>query len=269
MFSEKDILDLDVNLLNESEKRLLIDKFFPRIEAPHKAQLQNVWQSIKTEKVWDSYQGKRAFGEFGPKFRHSPEYLTMMARQYPPSIPKRTVSGFGSWIMSLYLRKESKTALEKGKEVERSIARLARPLEKSNWRLVYRDPLDEKPSPHRISNLTISGEPMLGAPDLVYENIESKELVIVERKSSNHVVPIDGWPNLKAQLWAYGHIDNFQSASSIRLVGEIWGHDGEKIDRTHICSWDLCDPNFYQSNLSLFQLYGGKAHNQPINQGCS
>jgi hypothetical protein len=159
--------------------------------------------------------------------------------------------------MSLYLGPPSKLNLDRGKHIERSIARMARPSIHRDWELIYRDPLEEKPVPLKISSLSFKGESIWGAPDLVYKNTVSKEVLIVERKASDKPIPQDGWPNLRAQLWAYGHIDLFQSAPKITLVGEVWDFIDGYLSRRAVLRWEKLDQHFDTENFDLFSIYGG------------
>jgi hypothetical protein len=134
---------------------------------------------------------------------------------------------------------------------------LAKPSNNPDWELVYRDPLECAPTPLKISNLTLNGEPLWGAPDLVYRNRTTGELVIVERKASDKPIPVNGWPNLRAQLWAYSHIDNFKSAPTISLIGEVWDMVEGRLTRRAVLRWAQADKEFDAENMELFSLYGG------------
>jgi hypothetical protein len=121
--------------------------------------------------------------------------------------------------------------MREGKLVERSIAKLTRPISHLDWEVVYRDPLIEgqKPEAKPIPALTIHGVPMWGAPDLVFRYRRTGGLVIVERKASDKRIPMDGWPDLRAQLWCYAQIDDpvWREAPTIRLVGEVWARSAD------------------------------------------
>jgi hypothetical protein len=94
------------------------------------------------------------------------------------------------------------------------------------------------------------------APDLVYRNRTTGELVIVERKASDKPIPVNGWPNLRAQLWAYSHIDNFKSAPTISLIGEVWDMVEGRLTRRAVLRWAQADKEFDAENMELFSLYG-------------
>jgi hypothetical protein len=48
---------------------------------------------------------------------------------------------------------------------------------------------------------------MFGKPDLVFREKRSGRILIVEIKATEADIYADGWPNLRAQLWAYSKID--------------------------------------------------------------
>ena len=102
---------------------------------------------------------------------------------------------------------------------------------------------------------------MRGDPDLVFQNENDGGIVIVERKTSHREIPSDGWPNLRAQLWAYGKIDEYAGTPGITLVGEVWGyaigmHDGVIRKRASLM-WRADDPVFEGANRNLFEVYIG------------
>ena len=35
-------------------------------------------------------------------------------------------------------------------------------------------------------------------------------------------IPVDGWPNVEAQLWCYSWIDEFVTAKDVIMVGQLW-----------------------------------------------
>lgn len=183
-----------------------------------------------------------------------------MAGNKPPAKPGVRVTDFTSWIMSLYLDPPRSKSLKAGKKIEKLVSCFSKPVSNSNWSLLYKDQLDGIPNLLRISALRVNGEPLRGAPDLVYEQKETGDIIIVERKSHHGEIPSDGWPNLKAQLWAYSYIDLFRAARRIHLVGEVWGYTNGGITRKAILHWNRNDHRFSQNNSELFKLYGGTIH---------
>lgn len=75
---------------------------------------------------------------------------------------------------------------------------------------------------------------------------------MVEIKISEAPIPDGGWPNLRAQLWAYSKIDKWAQSSDILLVGEIWGStEGLRLRRA--MRWQPLD--LEEENIQLFELY--------------
>ena len=147
-------------------------------------------------------------------------------------------------------------ALRDGKAVERKVAaKLSSVPENPDWELIYADPLEGLPKPLRLSALQVNGKPMWGAPDLVFRRKYDGAVLIVERKASNRAIPCDGWPNLRAQLWAYAHIDDSVDASEIILVGEVWGFADNRIVLRKVLRWNFKDHKFCGPNAELFEKY--------------
>lgn len=206
-----------------------------------------------------------------PLPRHGEAYwathdrLLALGQRMPATLRAHTVTDFRRWVHSLYGgRGGTPAAMREGKFVERSIAKFVRPLSHPDWELVCSDPLIEgkRPDAKPISALSIGGKPMWGAPDLVFRHLPTGELVIVERKASDKLIPVDGWPDLRAQLWCYAQIDDpvWKEAPAIRLVGEVWRvrSDGKlylRVNEGGLMRWTKGDETFDATNASLFALY--------------
>lgn len=201
----------------------------------------------------------------GEPYWATPAALLRNGRLTPVRGRTNTVTDFRRWVHSLYGgRGGTLAAMREGKFVERSIAKLTRPLSHPDWELVYHDPLieGERPIPKPIPPLSIHGAPMWGAPDLVFRYRPTRELVIVERKASDKQIPVDGWPDLRAQLWAYAQIDDpvWREAPAIRLVGEVWVRGGGgklnlRSSEGGLIRWTKGDAEFDTTNAALFALY--------------
>ena len=112
--------------------------------------------------------------------------------------------------------------------------------------------------PKQISSLTMNGKPMWGAPDLVLRERKSGRILIIERKASNKDVPSDGWPNLRAQLWAYSQIDDWLDAPEKILAAEIWGFGRiQGVRRRSVILFDVNDQGFNSEASQLFSIYAG------------
>ena len=262
-FNKDTILNRDIGNLSNSERRDLINKYFPETEPEWKKHLRSEWADARYKRLWETYAGTNTYGEEAEpyridhrsivetaKFAESNEYLQIKER-------KNTVTHFTEWLMSLYLSSPNPRALQRGKIVERNVAKLAKPSMHSDWELIYADPLDEKPTPLKISGLLVNDKPIWGSPNLVYKNKVTQEILIVERKATEYPVPSDGWPNLRAQLWAYSNIDRWKDFDKITLIGEVWGMHEEMPRRRAILRWSHSDKLFNEQNKELFLLYGG------------
>jgi hypothetical protein len=262
-FTKQKIFDADIDVLSPEEKQYLLEKYFPDILPEWKVKLRSSWEVVQNDKLWSAYKGECTLGDFSNEYRYTFRQLKIIAEKIGgiEALSKRKgvrVTDFTKWLMSLYLGLPNPSSLAQGKHIERSVARLAKPSDNLEWELKYRDPLEARPSPLKMSSLTLNGEAFWGAPDLVYRNRISGELLIVERKASDKPIPANGWPNLRAQLWAYSHIDDFKDAPAITLIGEIWNMDGNQLTRRAVLSWSHDDKEFDAENLELFSLYGGK-----------
>lgn len=261
-FTKQAILDADLDLLSLREKKHLIEKYFPETLPDWKIQLHSIGEELQYKRLWSSYRGEKPYGDFDREYRHTTQHIKRLAEIIrnieAPTISKGVrVTDFTKWIMSLYLGPPNPSSLAQGKQIERSVARLAKPSEHPEWEVVYRDPLDSAPTPLKISRLTFNGDPLWGAPDVVYRHKSSGELLVVERKASDRPIPVNGWPNLRAQLWAYGHIDDFVDAPMITLIGEVWGIFNGHLGRRGVLRWRQADKEFDAENMELFSLYGG------------
>ncbi|MGH8728467.1 MAG: hypothetical protein ACREV9_09975 [Burkholderiales bacterium] len=227
------------------------------MEAERQAQLR-----LLNERRWDYCVGATVNNSFLVPYRFSHTELLRMARSSLLKQRKRPaqnrVTDFTGWIYDLiYGPQRSPELLTEGKRGEQAVARIKRRLplrSHSDWEPIYSDPLDGKPEALEISLLTINGSPLYGAPDYVFRNKTTGTIMIVEIKVSDRELWSDGWPNLRAQLWAYGHIDRFlNSTRDIVLVGEIWGRTQISLRQT--LRWHLSDAKFCESNEQLFDIY--------------
>ena len=196
----------------------------------------------------------------------SGKFLSQQARFRSNRKRGNRVTDFSGWVFDLCFprRRRSTFALKMGKETEerllqrhraRRLLRLPEPTPQSrDWEILFRDPLTEV-NPFRISALTVGGRALYGVPDIVYRNKKSGEIMIVEIKASSAEVPADGWPNLRAQLWCYGLIDDWRDAPKITLVAQVWAPKATSLRKTLI--WDNASMQFQEENRELFNRYLG------------
>lgn len=244
--------------VNTFRSLALLKRYFPtELEAEREARLR-----LFNKQRWDCYVGATAQDASLVPYRFPHSELVKMARR--PRLnprkgsPQNRVSDFTGWIYDvIYGCQLSPELLMEGKSRERHVATIKRrsPLRSHpDWESIYCDPLDDKPEALEISLLTVNASPLYGAPDYVFRDKATGTIMIVEIKTSDRELPSDGWPNLRAQLWAYGHIDRFfNSTKDIVLIGEIWGRTPISLRQT--LRWHLSDPNFCEENEELFEIY--------------
>lgn len=253
--SKEVVWALPEHQFSRSEKAYLVEKLFP--SAPRedwKKSLEIDWQN---DKRWGMYLGRTEDAEpRGTRYWCTPEMIAARGKLQPPRALGRTVTDFTGWIYSLYRPPAERALLETGKHVERELARNYVPVPgRAGWDIICNGMDQRKSEPLRASSLTINGMPLLGLPDLVFREAKTGRVVIVEIKASNREIPVDGWPNLRSQLWAYGKMDVFSSAPSILLVAEIWGFSSAGIYLRRVVRWSASDIGFEKQNSELFELY--------------
>lgn len=128
------------------------------------------------------------------------------------------------------------------------------------WGLFFVGPLDGSEKSKEAPELRVKGKPFKCLPDVVMLNEKSNEILIIERKiTKSSAIPQAGWPNVKAQLWCYSWIDEFQFASTIYLATEIWRYyKGQYLLSSKMPRWRKNEEPFYSECLELFQLFGGE-----------
>jgi hypothetical protein len=261
---------MGVSLIKQNE---IIEKLMgPTIKhAQWGEQLAAVQRELDTNALWETYSGVQKIAPEGAPYRITHDNLLSLIEM--DSLPKRRgnrekssyrVTDFTNWIGRHYREDSNEISMLEGKRTERKIEGLKKkkreldpPSSHKEWKLIFRDPPGEKPKSFIISALTIDDKPIWGAPDLVFKHKDTGEIVIIERKSTTREIPSDGWPDLRAQLWTYGHIDEFVDAKKISLVGEVWWVNMgiPLIKRT--LRWDRKDAVFNIQNRELFKLFGG------------
>ena len=229
------------------------DKFTPSNAEPIDAEA----------KRWENYFSKEPVFS---QFRLNHQKLITRARFRPPEKPGRKVTDFTDWIYRLYTPEKNDSRLEQGLAREREIAKTRIPVPKnSDWELIFTG-MGDNHQDHAeiISALQINGKPMVGKPDLVFKEKKSNRILIVEIKTSTDQtkIPSDGWPNLKAQLWAYSKIDAWKNAPEIILIGEIWGFKSDKVWPCKTICWKSNFNFFDAENAELFKIY--KSHCESI-----
>jgi len=244
------------------KRQKILKKYFPEeVAAEYQQEL------VKLNDIrWSRYQAGSVANDTKPYRITHQELLQRASRAAggpkcdPSNGHHHRVSDFAGWLFDLYDTSRSPYARDHGKQGElkvhlrkKEIPRLAHG---PAWRPLYIDPLDGKPEALEISLLTVHGRPLYGAPDYAFKNDATGIIVIVEVKVSDRELWSSGWPNLRAQLWAYGHIDQFvNDARKTVLVGEVWANTGEQVSLRQTLTWHLSDSTLCAQNQQLFEAY--------------
>lgn len=171
------------------------------------------------------------------------------------------ITDFTGWLFRLD-HPSNKNSMIDGKIGERYV-RYVRRLRRtpqiydSNWALLFADDFTDTQESLICTLLLVNGAPIYGKPDYVYFNESTKTALIVEVKTSSAYLPADSWPNLRAQLWAYAHLDLIvNKAQHIILIGEVWTDCGDnryRLRRTY--HWEHSSADFYKENEALFECF--------------
>lgn len=227
--------------------------------------MEDMKSQLGKQRLWHFYVGSVNIDRNLPPFRISHESLVSLALQKQPDKSGRNVTDFTDWLFSLYTKHPSNAWASRGKAGETAVERIRidgpnilAEMTPKDWKLKFRG-LGDSPDPAQdISSLRVDGKTLRGQPDLVFEHKKTGEILILELKVSNKPVPGDGWPNLRAQLWAYAQIDLFSDAPRIHLACQVWKTDPEErytlsapLYFNHSCEeWN-------KRNAELFHIYGG------------
>jgi hypothetical protein len=194
------------------------------------------------------------------------EEVVNKARANPPDEDERkpTVSAFRGWVYRLCVPiwARSKTSQDIGAWMEREVEDRYRhhdaPNLPSHLDVIHRDRLDHSQPGKMISSLSVNGQPLVGLPDLVCLNRLTKEIVILEKKTTTRW-PAD-WHDLRVQLWCYGHIDEYRSFDVVRLCAGFYHPFKDPSQKPQLLKsdWRRGGEPFESQCRTLFELYGGK-----------
>ena len=212
--------------------------------------------------------------------KHSEQYVNIVrtAHSYKDPIPTNfaipkppytAVSHFASWVHDISMDPlkliQKARQQDLGKQAESSIENARRSAHQfgkfspgSLWNLVHNGTGENHDKKiYVISDLVVNGRALVGSPDYVFKEQGSGRILIVEIKNTNiyeNLIPSDGWPDMRAQLWAYSLIDEFRDAPEVILASEIWFGEYE-YKLTHIVNWRRGDEPFMSISQSLFTYY--------------
>lgn len=262
-YSEAEIRALDPNLFSAKEKRIFIELLHG--DSDNAGWRDKLRSTEANRKRWNAFFAKPASMVQPYKWRH--QLILHQARRRPPTTTKSTVTGFTDWIFGLYESKQNILKLEIGRRLEREIVAKRIPLpEHSRWKVDYNGTAASKAKSLPISALQVNGAGLRGKPDLVFREKHTGRVIILEIKVSDAPIPSDGWPNLRAQLWAYSKADRWNDAPSVMLVGEIWAKSGRLRCRDAI-HWDGLDQTLDGQCAELFEVY--RRHSAALELGTS
>lgn len=251
------------------------DEFAAENEANHAKK----WSQLD-EKRWKSYLCETPSNPKLEPYRYSHQDVVRRVSKHQldhtKNHPQNRVTDFTNWIFEAIYGRSDATSKQNGKDGEREVARIKRLLRPSHvhsdWQLIDRDPLQGTPKSREISLLKVGNDSLFGAPDYVFHSRTEDTILIIEVKVSNHAFPSDGWPNLRAQLWAYGNIDDYiNRAKKIALIGEIWrkrfdiavGEQTFYLGATY--RREMSDTEFCSQNEEIFEIYQTAVHNARAN----
>lgn len=140
----------------------------------------------------------------------------------------------------------------------------------SEWKIMYRGAASD--SDKQILEcrfLTKENKPLRGCPDLVIESIDEKSIIIVEQKLKTDYldfpkIPDHTWPNVRAQLWAYSWItdwDHLPDNNVIMIAEYFWRPNPNAGDPVYLgCRgvWKRSDQEFNRESMDYFERFGGK-----------
>ena len=248
--SREEILRIDSTLLSADEKQFYI-KLLHGDERDTEWRLQLA--SANEQRLrWNSFFGVST-SVAGGHGRWSHANTVALARRVQPGNTHASVTGFTDWIFRLNVPIRDVARLEIGARLEREVVATSIPIPRhSRWKLLYNGTSDSESEALVIPALQLNGMPLRGKPDLVFQERKSGELLIVEIKISNANVPVNSWPNVRAQLWAYSKVE--WNAAKVTLVNEVWAMS-LPLRRRATCVWDASDCTLNSECAELFDLY--------------
>lgn len=190
-----------------------------------------------------------------------------MAEMFPesPHVRQATnwrVSDFSGWVHMLYVGSTMKGRLWEGTEGHAQVSASRRlgsskhrvdPPSNKGWTCVHDDLKGTSDQNYSISALTINERPFVGCPDLVFVDSSGTAALILEIKTTDAKLPYGGWPDLRAQLWAYSRIDEWANIPNVQLAAEIWDKSGTRLRRTY--QWSREDDRIQKGGEEMFAAY--------------
>ena len=258
------------NAQNEASKKSSIAVAAGDGKSSPKVLTEALANTYKRLYVSDSHDQNRRL-----PYRKTTDNILSASGRVPAAQNKPNVSSFSGWVFSTYAanklspleldqRTEDEFQIDAARKSVREASRkqelnklcenYIEEVEPAGWRVIYKHFGSYEADALKISALELKdGSCMFGKPDLVFYHKKTKKFLIVEIKSTNAPVPSDGWPNLRAQLWAYSKADYFKEGSEIMLRAEVYNRRNFRSAPVKL-AFDN-DQVFHDENSKLFSRY--------------
>ncbi len=254
--------DIDIKnskLLDEHQKKLLLN--------PLPTSNNNLpdWKKVLTTAVddlkeWEAVLEPKNYAL--ESFRIPNGALLKRASSQRPLEPPGSVTAFTRWVHELYTQESLPQSIALGRAVDRELATaLLTPNASGRWKLIYNGMGDKRENFYAIPSLEVSGRPLKAAPDLVFKESHTGRILIIEVKTTELAIPAGGWPDVRAQLWAYAQIPDFKRAPEILLRAAFYGVNPTLIRRC-VVGWTFTKSAFDDLSERLFFYY--KLHHDGV-----
>jgi len=213
----------------------------------------------------------------GLPYRKTADEILSALGTAPADQNKSYVSSFSDWVFSKYgattlsaaelnqraedeiqidLARWRFRKLKHQKELDERRESYTKQVAIGGWEVIYKHFGPYEEDALKISALQLNdGSCMYGKPDIVLYQKRTRKYLVVEIKSSSvRFPPNDGWPNLRAQLWAYSKADLFEKATEVILGAEVYYHRQIRSYSPTKLAFDN-NKSFNDENSRLFSQY--------------
>lgn len=136
-----------------------------------------------------------------------------------------------------------------------------------SWELMSCDTGSRDDKVYESSVLHVADRPLRLKPDAVFRDSQTGLIVIFEYKipSLGVSIPLQGWPNLVAQLWSYAWADEWANNPHVLLVGAMFKCVAKEVVLGDIWPRTIkADPALNQGCVNLFHAWGGNISPQVV-----
>lgn len=253
-YSDKDVLDS--KLLDRGQKRLLLSGSVAATS--DRGELSSLRELVADSREWQAFLSPES--HVGNPLPTPDSLLLRRAKTAPPFERAGTVTAFSRWVHGLYASSTAPSSMSAGIALERQLATsLLKPAQHDRWKLIYNGMGDRTFPALEIPSLSVAGQSLVGSPDLVFREIRTGRILIVEIKTTNLRIPTGGWPDVRAQLWAYAHIPEFSQAPEVLLRASFY-QQPPMLHRRCVVGWSFQRETFDNLSSELFSLY--KRHHE-------